>query len=184
MKKVIFIYSLICCSFQAYVLDYFEKLLISQPSYLPETMIGIADIRNRYSIEKKLGMTIASSIVHYTIGYLFKKPESTPKECAECLTRILSANEQYICEYSGIREYYEIGISCLETLHGKYEVCKWMLDESTYIVNRYNPNFILSSIIHALEIINENYESTTFSELINGGWRNSDEIIRALKLEQ
>lgn len=181
MRKIIFICSLVCCCFNVYVMNNFEMLLVSQPSYLPESTIGIADIGNRYSIEKKLGMTIAGSIVHYTVGYLFEKPENTPKRCAECITRILSANEPYISKYRRIIEYYESDIAYLEAPQSKYDACKWMLDESSYIVKQYSPKSLLSPIINALEIITEKCQSTAFSELINGGWRKSNEIIRVFK---
>lgn len=184
MRKIIFICSLICFSLKAHVTNLFEALLISEPPYLPGTRITRSDIGNRHLVERKLSMTIAGSIVHYTTWYLFGKSEITPKKCAECVARILSANEPYIRKYSRTQEYYESDISCLEVPQNKYDACKWMLDESMYIVNTYNPSSMLAQIIDALGIINESQQSTSFSELINGGWKKNDEITRVFKCKQ
>ena len=65
-----------------------------------------------------------------------------------------------------------------------YTVRKYLLDEGASLIADYDDATELQRTIQALKLINEERDRTRLAELINGGWKTDDRILKILSGEQ
>jgi len=181
--------------------DYFERFLVYEGEHIPSPRIVVADAENSDLIRRKIDITVAKHLTNCVIsvmldGYMYQVGTSA---CG--VSMMLWHNEEYISQYPEIMEYYQpridhliahdkiphwqraLGRYIYTPLENPYEVQKWMLDESLSIIMKYPEEVELQRTIQALQLINEERDRTRLAELINGGWKTDDRILKILNVE-
>ena len=99
------------------------------------------------------------------------------------------AVEEWLKEFCSERSD-DISISYLSenpielTEEDAYSVRKYLLDKSLSIARKYPEEVELQRTIQALQLINEERDRTRLAELIKGGWKTDDRILKILSGEQ
>jgi len=182
--------------------NYFETFLKDYGPQIPLTNICQTDAGCKDIIISKIDLACATYITHTAHLLMTYELTHEVRGAANAIDRLLEQNANLLEPYQDISDYYNGVAAHIRSLDSSkhwhraldsyvntplanaYEVRKWMLDESLSIIMKYPEETELQRTIKALQLINEERNPTRLAELINGGWKTDDRIVRILNGEQ